>query len=71
MYLINTILLIYLFKDFVGLNFFSLLFGLFISSLFVQVIVFDKKNPKRCLEMFKINNFSGLIFFIAILMVNN
>ena len=71
MYFINIFLLIYLFKDFMGLNFFSLLFCVFVSSLFYQVIIFDKKKSNSCLQMFKMNNFSGLIFFIAILTANN
>ena len=71
MYFINIFLLLYLFKEFIGLNFFTLLFGLFIASLFFQVMIFNKTNPNSCLKMFKLNNFSGLIFFITILMVNN
>ena len=71
MYLANITLITYLFTDSIGYNLFSLLFGLFIFSLFYQVFTFNKKNSESCLEMFKINNFSGLIFFISILTINN
>ena len=71
MYLANITLITYLFTDSIGYNLFSLLFGLFIFSLFYQVFTFNKKNSKSCLEMFKINNLSGLIFFISILTINN
>ena len=71
MYLINLFLLIYLFKDFISINFFSLLFCAYASSLFYQVIIFNKDNPNSCLQMFKLNNFSGLILFVTILTLNN
>ena len=71
MYLINIFLLIYLFKDFISINFFSLLFCAYASSLFYQVIIFNKDNPNSCLQMFKLNNFSGLILFVTILTLNN
>ena len=71
MYLANITLITYLFTDSIGYNLFSLLFGLFIFSLFYQVFTFNKKNSESCLEMFKINNLSGLIFFISILTINN
>tara|TARA_B100000989_G_scaffold816_1_gene521 strand:+ start:1180 stop:2040 length:861 start_codon:yes stop_codon:yes gene_type:complete len=71
MYSINIILLSYLFKNVIGFNFFSLFAIFFAISLFYQVSVFDKKNSQSCLEMFKINNFSGALLLISILMVNN
>ena len=71
MYLISILLICYLFKSEIGFNFFTLLLGLFIFSLIFQVLKFDKEKKKSCLKMFKINNFSGLIFFASILTINN
>ena len=71
MYSINIILISYLFKNEIGLNFFSLFAIFFTISLFYQVSVFSKKNSQSCLEMFKINNFSGALLLISILMLNN
>ena len=67
MYLVSTLFILYLFKNEIGYNFFTLLLILFIFSLIFQVIRFDKKKKKSCLKMFKTNNLSGLIFFLCIL----
>ncbi len=69
-YLLNIILISYLFKDYFGYNFFSLFFILFVFTLLYQVLIFNKKNSNSCLRMFKTNNFSGLIFFICILTID-
>ena len=71
MYFMNIFLLVCLFKDFISINFFSLLFCAYASSLFYQVIKFNRDNPNSCLQMFKLNNFSGLILFVTILTLNN
>ena len=71
MYFINIFLLVCLFKDYISINFFSLLFCAYASSLFYQVIKFNRDNPNSCLQMFKLNNFSGFILFVTILTVNN
>ena len=46
-YSIVIFLNIYLFKDFLGLNIFSVLFAFFCSSLLYQLIKFDKKKNKQ------------------------
>ena len=66
-YLITSILLTYLFFQNFGGNIFSILFLLFILSLFFQIFKFDKNNPATCLFSFKINNLSGLLLFFTIL----
>ncbi len=68
-YLITTCLIIFLFKDYIGLNFFSILLSLFIVSLFYQVLKFNNENPKSCLLMFRLNNASGLILLVCILFI--
>jgi len=42
----------------------------FITSLFYQIKIFDIKNSKSCLAMFKFNNFSGILNFIFIFLIN-
>ena len=65
-YFVSIIILTYLFSFKIGINFFSLFFILFISSLLFQIIYFKKDNPKTCLDAFKINNLSGLFLFLSI-----
>ena len=69
-YLINVLLLTYLFKTDIGYNFFSVLFFFFIITLFYQIFKFNKNQPKSCLKMFKINNISGLSLLTSILLIN-
>ena len=42
----------------------------FIVSLFYQIRMFDIKNENSCLNTFKFNNFSGLLNFLFILLIN-
>ena len=65
-YLIVICLNIYLFKDFFGQNFFSLFMIIFILSLIFQIIYFKSNRKKNYLELFKLNNFSGLALFLSI-----
>jgi len=69
-YFLSIFLLIYLFNNKFGLNIFTLLVTIFIFSLMYQVIKFKKNYPKTCLQAFKINNFSGLILFLGIFLIN-
>ena len=69
-YLMTSLIAIYLFKNIIGLNIFTLLLSLFSISLFYQTIKFKTNNSKTCLDAFKFNNISGLLLFIAILSLN-
>ena len=69
-YLIASLIAIYLFKNIIGFNIFTILLCLFLSSLFYQIIKFKTNNSKTCLDAFKFNNISGLLLFIAILSLN-
>ena len=69
-YFLMTLLLCYLFKDNIGKNISSLLLSLCFISIFYQVILFDHKDSKSCLKIFKMNNFTGLILFLSILSIN-
>ena len=69
-YLISLFTLIFVFKDFLGVNIFSFLILMFFLSLLFQIIKFKKTNSKSCLEAFKFNNVSGFILFFAIITIN-
>jgi len=69
-YLITIFLLVFLFKNVLGINLFSLLIISFFISLLFQVIIFNKNKPENCLRVFKFNNISGLLLFLSILTIN-
>ena len=69
-YLITSLILIFLFKNEIGLNFFSILLVFFILSLVFQIRKFNIHNEKDCMDSFKSNNFSGLTLFLSILSIN-
>ena len=69
-YFMSISMIIYLFRNFIGLNAFSLITLLFVISLVYQIKVFNENNPKSCLKMFKLNNYSGFILFLSILSIN-
>ena len=68
-YLITSLLILFLFAPIIGINIFTFFLTLFVASLFYQVIKFKTNNSKTCLDAFKFNNISGLLFFIAILSI--
>ena len=69
-YLISIFLLVFLFKNVLGINLFSLLIISFFISLLFQIIIFNKNKPENCLRVFKFNNISGLLLFLSILTIN-
>ena len=69
-YLITLFTLIFVFKDFLGVNIFSFLILMFFLSLLFQIIKFKKSNSKSCLEAFKFNNFSGFLLFISFFIIS-
>ena len=68
-YFITSLLLLYLFKNYLGMNFHTFFLTFFIISLIYQVIKFDKKKTKIYLNLFKTNNYSGLLLFLSIIFV--
>ena len=66
-YLITVLLIAYLFKSFIGLNIFPLIMFIFLLSLVYQLIKFKNNQPKICLKIFKINNYTGFFLFLGIL----
>jgi len=69
-YAISSLTLIYIFKNNLGLNYFTIMLALFVFSLFYQIFKFNKENSNSCLKMFKLNNFSGLVLFLGILIID-
>jgi 4-hydroxybenzoate polyprenyltransferase len=69
-YFISTILIGSLFYNQIGLNNFTVLVIIFILSLVYQVVRFKKKDPKKCLQAFKLNNFSGSVLFFGIFLIS-
>ena len=67
-YLITCSLIVALFYNDLGINLSSLFILMFILSLIYQLKIFNMKSPEKCLKAFKLNNYSGLLFFISILM---
>ena len=68
-YTVSVIITTSIFKDFLGYNLFSTMFFLFIFSLTYQILNFNKNNPNSCLKMFKMNNISGSLLFLSILLI--
>ena len=64
-YLITFLLIIFIFKNNIGVNFSSFFIFMFSLSLIYQIKIFND-NPVNCLKAFKINNFSGIFMFITI-----
>ncbi|MAC44811.1 MAG: 4-hydroxybenzoate octaprenyltransferase [Pelagibacteraceae bacterium] len=68
-YFITSLLLLYLFKNYLGMNFHTIFLIFFILSLIYQLIKFDKRNTKNYLNLFKTNNYSGLLLFLSIIFI--
>ena len=66
-YLISSLLIIITFANSIKINLSTLFIIMFILSLIYQLKIFNKDNPNTCLKAFKINNFSGILLFISIL----
>jgi len=69
-YLLSSVLIVSLFYNELGLNSLTLLVIIFVLSLMYQIKKFKKNNPKECLKAFKLNNFSGLVLFFGIFLIN-
>ena len=65
-YFLATIILIYLFNEKIKINLSFFFILLFILSLIFQILKFNKNKPASCLEVFKLNNYSGLFLFLGI-----
>ena len=66
-YSITSIILLFFFSYKMNTFFFLVPLLAFFLTLFYQIIIFKKNNPKTCLQAFKVNNFSGFYLFLAFL----
>ena len=69
-YFITISLVIYLLYNQLGLNASTAFLSVFILSLIYQIINFKEKKTKNYLQLFKFNNFSGLLLFLTIININ-
>ena len=69
-YLIFIIGVFSILRNSFGLNVMSLIFIVFLSSILIQVKLFNVLDNRKCLRLFKLNNFSGLTLFLTILLIN-
>ena len=69
-YLVSIILIIYLFSNYYGNNFFSLFSVLFFLTLFYQLFHLKRRNYNNLLKLFKFNNYAGLFLFLGIFSIN-
>jgi 4-hydroxybenzoate polyprenyltransferase len=67
-YLITCLLIIIIFSNNIKINLSTLFFIMFILSLIYQLKIFNKNDPISCFKAFKINNYSGILIFVSILM---
>ena len=68
-YFISVVLIIDLFRNTIGINASTIFLMLFILSLIYQIFNLKKKN-KNYLNLFKYNNYSGLLLFLGIFFIN-
>ncbi|MDC3127334.1 4-hydroxybenzoate octaprenyltransferase [Candidatus Pelagibacter bacterium] len=68
-YFLTSSFLLYLFRNEIDLNLFSIFFILFCLSLIYQIKIFNSRRPETCLRAFKFNNLSGFILFLGILSI--
>jgi len=69
-YSISISLLIYVLNDFIGFNTTTIFLLMFCISLLYQVLKMKNAESENYLKLFKFNNYSGLILFIAIFSIN-
>tara|TARA_X000001036_G_scaffold296052_1_gene275222 strand:+ start:3332 stop:4186 length:855 start_codon:yes stop_codon:yes gene_type:complete len=68
-YLFTFLLIIYVFKENIGINLSSFFILMFLISLIYQIKIFNNDNPMNCLKAFKINNYSGFFMLITIFLI--
>ena len=65
-YFLTALLLSLLFKQYLGMNFFTFFLIMFFLTLIYQIKIFKKEKQNSCLTAFRFNNVSGLILFLSI-----
>ena len=68
-YLSSSFLIIYLFKDTMGLNFSTFFILTYCLNLMFQIKNFKKKEASSCMRSFKANNLAGAFIFASIVLI--
>tara|TARA_Y100001970_G_scaffold273044_1_gene370675 strand:- start:320 stop:1174 length:855 start_codon:yes stop_codon:yes gene_type:complete len=68
-YSITSLLILYVFKENLGINLSTFFILMFFSSLIYQLKIFSKSNHSNCLKAFKFNNYSGGLVSITIFFI--
>ncbi len=69
-YLISVLLMLYLFRNYYGINIFTFFLTMFILTLIYQLVKLKDQNPMYYLKLFKFNNLSGLLMFVGIFSIS-
>ena len=69
-YSISIVLILFIFKNEIGINVSTFFLILFVISLFYQILAFKKNKSENYLKLFKFNNYSGFILFVGIFLIN-
>ena len=69
-YFITIIMILFLFREFTGINIFSLFLAIFILSFIYQLFKLKRNKPKNYLKIFRFNNYTGLFLFLTICSIN-
>ena len=65
-YLITFLLISFVLRENIGINFTTFFILFFSLTLIYQLKIFKMNKPENCLKAFKMNNFSGALIFFAI-----
>ena len=68
-YSITSLLILYVFKENLGINLSTFFILMFFLSLIYQLKIFSKSNHSNCLKAFKFNNYSGGLVSITIFFI--
>ena len=68
-YSITSLLILYVFKENLGINLSTFFILMFFLSLIYQLKIFSKSNHSNCLKAFKFNNYSGSLISITIFFI--
>ena len=68
-YSITFLIILFIFKNNLGINLSTIFILMFFFSLIYQLKIFSKNNHANCLRAFKVNNYSGALMFLSIFFI--
>ncbi len=68
-YIITSFLIIFIFLEKINLNLFTVFLIMFFLSLIYQLKIFNKDDASSCLKAFRMNNLSGMLLFLSIILI--